>query len=93
MYDTPLGASPSLRVEYQRDFHDESGLSIQYANQASSPVFFTTPVGLDTRRVVVELGTLLRANWYGLLLRVDYLGVFGGDNANEHMLRFSMQED
>ena len=53
----------------------------------------TTPTGLDKSRIVVELGTLLRTNWYGLLLRVDYLGVFGGYNDNEHMVRFSMQED
>ena len=84
---------PRVRVEFQRDFHDESGVAISYANQASSPVFFTTPTGLDKSRIVVELGTLLRTNWYGLLLRVDYLGVFGGYNDHEHMVRFSMQED
>ena len=50
-------------------------------------------MGLDENRVVLELGTVLRTNWYDLLVRVDDLGVFGGANDNEHMVRFSFQED
>ena len=84
---------PRLRVEYQRDFHDDSGVAISFANQQDSPVFFSAPLGLDRNRVVVELGSIFRTNWHGLLIRVDYLGVYGGYNDNEHAVRFSMQED
>ena len=84
---------PRVRLEYQRDFHEDDGVSIRYANQATSPVFFTTPLGLDEDRIVLELGSIFRTNWYGLLIRVDYLGVYGGANDNEHGLTFSFQED
>lgn len=92
--DTEWGAvEPRLRVEFQRDFHEDRGVAIRYANQADSPVFLTSPVALDRDRIVLELGTVLRTHWYGLLLRVDYVGVYGGYNDDEHALRFSFQED
>ena len=57
------------------------------------PMDFQIVSSDDMRRIVLELGTLLRTNWYQLLVRVDYLGVYGGYNDSEHTLRFSFQED
>lgn len=83
---------PKFRVEFQRDFHDQSGAAIGYSDLPAGPVHVLPGGELDRNRMVLELGTVLKTT-RGYVIRLEYRGVQGGLNDHDNSLVFSFQDD
>ncbi|MCA1713630.1 MAG: autotransporter domain-containing protein, partial [Gammaproteobacteria bacterium] len=82
---------PRVRLEFQRDFHDQSGATIHYADTASGPSYSLLPDELDRSRVILELGAVLITKY--LTMNLEYRGIFGGIYDNDQSLTLTFEKE
>lgn len=83
--------SPMVRVEYQRDFQDDSYATISYADLLSGPLYRARVQGLDRSRFAFGVGAVLQTerDWS---LRFEYRGLFGSGNDSDQTLLLNLEK-